>query len=204
MGIIERKERQREDLKEKILVAAESLFVTNGYKNVSMRKIAQKIEYSPTTLYRLFQNKAEIMEQLMEKGYRGVYQQYQEILNSPHDTSYLKLQDIIRVYIRFALENPSHYELWFSHSELEKKNTNLFMHHGALSYQVFPIWLDLIESCKSERKLAERDTQEIFQIMWSSVHGLISLRIKYTVFPWMPIEKHIDDCVNQLFAYLKV
>ena len=58
MGIPERKERHRQDLRQRILEAAEELFVQDGYENVSMRGIAEKIEYSPTTLYRIFRNKA--------------------------------------------------------------------------------------------------------------------------------------------------
>ena len=51
MGIKERQTRQKEMLRQEILDAARNLFIKDGYENVSMRKIAEKIEYSPTTIY---------------------------------------------------------------------------------------------------------------------------------------------------------
>ena len=70
MGIPERKERAREDLRKRILAAAEELFVREGYEKVSMRKIARRIEYSPTTIYHHFKDKAELFACLLE-GYHG-------------------------------------------------------------------------------------------------------------------------------------
>ncbi len=60
MSIDDRKEREKEILRRKILDAAERLFVEEGYENVSMRKIAAIIEYSPTTIYRFFESNASM------------------------------------------------------------------------------------------------------------------------------------------------
>ncbi len=51
MGVKERRAREKEQLRQQILSAARELFVTEGYEHVSMRKSADKIEYSPTTIY---------------------------------------------------------------------------------------------------------------------------------------------------------
>ncbi len=51
MGTKERRTREKEELRRQIIAAARELFVNEGYENVSMRKIADKIEYSPTTIY---------------------------------------------------------------------------------------------------------------------------------------------------------
>lgn len=50
MGVVERKAREKREIKDLILDAARKLFVREGYENVSMRKIADKIEYSPATI----------------------------------------------------------------------------------------------------------------------------------------------------------
>lgn len=57
MGILERKEKQREEIRKMILEASMQLFVKEGFENVSIRKIADLIEYSPTTLYIYFKDK---------------------------------------------------------------------------------------------------------------------------------------------------
>ena len=57
MGIKERQVRQKEVLRQDILDAARDLFIEEGYENTSMRKIAERIEYSPTTIYYYFKDK---------------------------------------------------------------------------------------------------------------------------------------------------
>src|SRR5215212_10572320 len=64
MGVKERRDRQREDVRTKIMDAARDLFVSEGYDAVSMRKIAEAIEYSPTAIYVHFTDKAALMQEL--------------------------------------------------------------------------------------------------------------------------------------------
>ena len=70
MGIKERQERDREAVRRSILDAARELFVTEGYRNVSIRKIAEKIEYSPAAIYGYFPSKDDIFYALAEEGFR--------------------------------------------------------------------------------------------------------------------------------------
>src|SRR3954469_1053929 len=70
MGIKERQERDREAVSRAILDAARDLFVDEGYRNVSIRKIAEKIEYSPAALYGYFPSKDDIFYALAEDGFR--------------------------------------------------------------------------------------------------------------------------------------
>ena len=70
MGIKERQERDREAVRRSILDAARELFVSEGYQNVSIRKIAERIEYSPAAIYRYFPSKDDIFFALAEEGFR--------------------------------------------------------------------------------------------------------------------------------------
>ena len=70
MGIKERHDRDRSAVRESILHAARELFVTEGYRTVSMRKIAERIEYSPAAIYGYFGSKDEIFYALAEEGFR--------------------------------------------------------------------------------------------------------------------------------------
>ncbi|MGB9204458.1 MAG: helix-turn-helix domain-containing protein [Terriglobales bacterium] len=63
MGIKERLEHKKSRIREDILNAARELFVKDGFDGVSMRRVAEKVEYSPTTIYLHFANK--------EEDYRG-------------------------------------------------------------------------------------------------------------------------------------
>src|SRR6516162_9715634 len=70
MGIKERQERDREAVRRAILDAARELFVTEGFQHVSIRKIAERIEYSPAAIYSYFPSKDDIFFALAEEGFR--------------------------------------------------------------------------------------------------------------------------------------
>lgn len=70
MGIKERQVRDREAIRRAILDAARELFVAEGFQNVSIRKIAERIEYSPAAIYGYFPSKDDIFFALAEEGFR--------------------------------------------------------------------------------------------------------------------------------------
>lgn len=70
MGIRERQDRERQAVHQSILDAARDLFVAEGYRNVSIRKIAERIEYSPAAIYSYFPSKDDIFYALAEEGFR--------------------------------------------------------------------------------------------------------------------------------------
>ena len=73
MGLKERQEREREAVSRAILDAARDLFVSHGYHNVSIRKIAERIEYSPAAIYGYFPSKDDIFLALAEEGFRLLF-----------------------------------------------------------------------------------------------------------------------------------
>ena len=73
MGVKERQSRQKEAVGRAILDAARELFVAQGYQNVSIRKIAEKIEYSPAAIYSYFPSKDDIFFALAEEGFRLLF-----------------------------------------------------------------------------------------------------------------------------------
>ena len=73
MGVKERHEREREAVARAILDAARELFVAEGYRNVSIRKIAERIEYSPAAIYSYFPSKDDIFLALAEEGFRILF-----------------------------------------------------------------------------------------------------------------------------------
>src|SRR6266852_5455285 len=84
MGVQERRARQKEGVREEILDAARSLFVKEGYEHVSIRKIAEKIEYAPGTIYLYFRDKAEILDRICEETFSKLLRKMHAI---EHDTA---------------------------------------------------------------------------------------------------------------------
>ena len=81
MGTKERQQRDRDRIRQAILTAARELFVTEGYRNVSMRKIAERIEYSPAAIYSYFPSKDDIFFALAEEGFRLLAERLQDAVD---------------------------------------------------------------------------------------------------------------------------
>ena len=98
MGSIERRKRDRDNLRRSILDAACNLFATGNYKEVSIRKIADAVEYSPAAIYLHFKDKDEILDTLAEEGFVLLSERLEAITaTNPLD----RLRAAGRVYIRF-------------------------------------------------------------------------------------------------------
>src|SRR5690348_3585896 len=107
---MERRAREKMLLREEILDAARELFLKHGFENVSMRKIATKIEYSPTTIYLYFKDKSEILSTLCAETFGRLSKIMAEIERRPGDPID-KLRALGFAYIHFGLDHPSHYQL---------------------------------------------------------------------------------------------
>jgi AcrR family transcriptional regulator len=111
MGVKERQEREREAVSRAILDAARDLFVAEGYNNVSIRKIAERIEYSPAAIYSYFPSKDDIFFALAEEGFRILFAKKADCLqpSDPID----EIRNIFwRVY-EFSKTYPEYYALMF-------------------------------------------------------------------------------------------
>src|SRR5256885_8833767 len=110
MGPKARREREREALRQVILDAARELFVEEGFENVSMRKIAEKIEYSPTTIYLYFQDKIDLIDLLCEETLLRLETRLIDI-RLAHPAPLEKMSEGLRAYIEFGVQHPSDYRI---------------------------------------------------------------------------------------------
>ena len=106
MGVKERQERDREQVRSRILDAARELFVAEGYRNVSIRKIAEKVEYSPAALYSYFPSKDDLFFALAEEGFRKLF----EFTNDPAATTGDPLTAIRHGFLRYYQFSRAHPE----------------------------------------------------------------------------------------------
>src|ERR1044071_8476533 len=111
MGIAERKEKQKAEIRKMILDASMILFVEEGFSNVSIRKIADLIEYSPTTVYLYFKDKDEILFNLHELGFQKMAEYNTSLWDIKNPL--LRLHKMGENYIQFGLQNPEFYDLMF-------------------------------------------------------------------------------------------
>src|ERR1051325_362968 len=114
MGIKERQERDREAVRRSILDAARELFVAEGFQNVSIRKIAERIEYSPAAIYGYFPSKDDIFFALAEEGFRLLGAGVKESVTP--DSGAATLDEVKQAFWRlydFSRNHPQYFALMF-------------------------------------------------------------------------------------------
>src|SRR6476659_1015684 len=113
MGIKERHDRDREAVQRAILDAARDLFVKEGYQNVSIRKIAERIEYSPAAIYGYFPSKDDIFFALAEEGFRLLSALVPDEPARPDLPPIDRVREILWHIYEFSREQPEYFALMF-------------------------------------------------------------------------------------------
>jgi AcrR family transcriptional regulator len=194
VGSKQRRAREREGLREEILDAARALFVKEGYESVSIRRIADKIEYAPGTIYLYFRDKAEILDRICEETFTKLLRRMEAIRNdtaAPLD----KLRRGLRTYIQFGLENPNHYIVTFVQAKMHQESKSVF---ETVGQQTFGCLRRGVQECIDADELVSNDADEVAQTLWAGVHGLTSVLITCTGFPFVEQNRLVDRMVETL------
>jgi AcrR family transcriptional regulator len=175
MTIIQRKERQKEELRGKILQAAKELFMQKGYEEISIRSIAEKIEYSPTTIYLYFKDKDDVFFSLHQEGFTLLNQYFKPLAHVTHP--FERLKAISRAYITFAMENGEYYDLMFIINSPMKavKDDHSKWEEGD---KAFSFLVGTIKECIDKGYFKGMDPEILAFTCWSMVHGIASLDIR--------------------------
>lgn len=201
MGVKERRARQKKYLRQEILDAASQLFVRDGYENVSMRRIADKIEYSPTTIYIYFRDKAELLEQVCQETFARLVDRLSRIMEQPGDPVE-RLKRGLVAYIEFGLENPHQYRTTFMMPVPEGLDEKKRHQENSPGMQAFSFLIQGVGECIRARKLRDTNVELAAQTLWAGIHGVTSLLITHRGFPWVGREKVIHSTVDTLVAGL--
>jgi len=175
MGISERRKREKEELKNRIFMAAAELLVKEGYENLSVRNIAKKIDYSPTTIYLYFSNKSELVTSIIAKGYDIYLQRLNKCEETYGEDPIENLRRLLRVYIDVGIENPNLYRAIFFTELVNQFFLSEALKKGASSQAGLSNLTSAIEAGVKKGALEKCDAELVAQTLWSAVHGIVSL-----------------------------
>lgn len=190
MGSSERKNRQKAELRQKILDAARKIVVQDGFGALTIRKIAEAIEYAPGTIYLYFENRDAIAKQLCLQG-------YQELLDCLEPAAAVsdprtRLSTVVQSYIDFGLNHSATYRLIFME---DPKFANALLQNtpiddsGRLGAIAFDLLISVFDDFKAQDLLAkETNSLLLAQVVWTAVHGIVSLKLNYSGFLTTPAE----------------
>jgi len=196
MGVKERRDREKSEPREKILDAARELFVTEGYEAVSMRRVAKKIEYSPTAIYVYFADKNELFHELCRQDFARL----QEVMQSAEMSAdpIERLRQIGRSYIEFGVRFPNHYVFMFMTPHLpqepDEEDREIMGNPEKDAYALLKRAVQEAINAGCFRDEVQ-DAELVSQTLWASVHGVISLDIAKSKDPWVewrPLEDRAE------------
>jgi AcrR family transcriptional regulator len=206
MGVKERREREKSETRDKILDAARELFITEGYEGVSMRKVAEKIEYSPTAIYVHFADKKNLFHELCNQDFGQLAEVFQSSA-MPLDPVE-RLKHIGRTYIEFGVRYPNHYKLMFMTphpvAELDEQDLEVKGNPEVDAYAFLKLTVQqTIDAGRFRDDL--KDAELISQTLWAAAHGVISLSIAKCSDPWVewrPMEQRAELMLDATLAGL--
>jgi len=203
MGIAERKIREKANLRQEILDAASELFAREGYANVSMRKIAEKIEYSPTTIYLYFKDKTDLLNQICEETFGKLVEKVAAIEERGAGEPVDCLEKGMRAYIEFGLEYPNHYEVTFITPLADFLQKEQFPYEGSTGQKAFEYIVRQVTRSMEHGQIKNGDIAATSQAIWAAIHGVTALLISHQDFPFVEKNILIDRVVEMTLNGLK-
>jgi AcrR family transcriptional regulator len=200
MGVQERKAKHKAGLRQEILEAARDLFITEGYQNVSMRRIAEKIEYSPTTIYLYFKDKAELLDQLCEETFAKLVAEFEQVKQQASQNPIMCLREGLRAYVRFGLEFPNHYKVTFIMGRDPMHNKAEILRSDSMAMRAFGNLREAVGECIRQGLFPSAEVESASQALWATVHGITSLLIAHADFPFTDPETLIDLTIDRMIA----
>ena len=168
-------------MRDKILACACNLYLTDGLDGFSMRKLASAVGVTAPALYRHYESKERVLQDVVGEGYRHLIEYLHRALQArtPQDRFRLAGEG----YLDFALEHPRYYEVLFSGTELLNDTPEDVAAQGCAVAQ---FWNDRVREAMGARILAPGDPGAIGMTSWAHAHGLISLYLK----GMLPVAEH--------------
>lgn len=221
MGITERKTRQKQALRERILDAARRIVVREGFAALSMRKIADAIEYSPATLYLHFESRDEIARALCAEGYAQLLSTFEPLAEIADAAE--RLRGLARAYVAFGVAHPETYRLIFmedptymgaalSHAadagkvggQLGTGQASIVINPAASdesSDAAMRMMVGALDELKAAGRLPKSvDGAILAEAFWASMHGIVALNLTCPVFPSVPLDTLIDVTLTAWFG----
>lgn len=172
MGISDRKEREKQEMRRLIISVAMDMFIKDGYEKTSIRNIAEKIEYSPATIYLYYKDKDELLYEVQHEAFEQLHEYLMTHTNATDPME--RLQQLLKAYIEYGINNPDLYDLMF------------ILRSPMKALQYFESWdncndsfqflLVTLNAAKDYLRFSDPDSAGI--IIWGLAHGIVALNIR--------------------------
>jgi AcrR family transcriptional regulator len=200
MSIKNRRTRESARLRQNILTAALQIFAEQGYRKVSMRKIAGRIDYSPTTIYRFFRNKEALLQAIAAGTYAELATQFAGVKAEGGDDPLATLRSLVSEYIVFCVERPDMFRLFSDICSFEMEEGVMYERLGDDRYKVFQSWFASIRQSMACGRLRIADETRVFLYLWDAVNGYIGHRVSHPKVARKPLAIDVTEFLELVFG----
>lgn len=183
------------NLKEKLLEASRELLLKEGFRNFSLRKVAREVGVSATSIYLHFDSKDHLLHTLMEESISELNSKLQRAASEKTDPIQ-KLENLARVYTRFALEHSREYQIIYmvSSDEMSRYPKKKFR-QARKGYEI--VTQTLQEGV--EKQLLEEDHPRLAAYtFWAQLHGVMSVVLSKRLDTRVDQQKFIDQAIEHI------
>ncbi len=167
-----------------------------------MRKLAEKIEYSPTTIYLHFKDKAELFECVCEQTFAQLSDIFRRTVEAAADPLEA-FQQNCRAYVDFGLQHPDQYTVAFLLDSGQRLAPEEVLQKFPKAMEAFFQLRAGVAECMATGKFAEADPELVSQVVWASLHGITALLIVKPSFPWCDKHALLDLMIQSMLKSLR-
>jgi AcrR family transcriptional regulator len=168
-------ERRKRKVRDTIIEAAENVFAQEGEAGLSMRRLADRIDYSPAAIYKYFASKDELLAAIREQFFERLLTRMSPEAEGASPAK--RFRAGLRAYIQTGLENPNHYRMGFANIGSGPPT------EGTRAYEAATTFTAMIVELIADGSFRKVDPQLASASAWASMHGLTNLLTSIPDFP---------------------
>jgi len=188
-------------LKKRIIDAARQVLLSEGYRNFSLRKIAREIDVSATSIYLHFENKDDLVHNLMEEAIERLNNQLEQSIVEADDPI-SKLEALAHEYASFALQYPREYQVIYliSSDEMTRYPKEKFRK----ARKGYEIVTNVLQEGVESRLIAEDKPRMAAYTFWAQLHGVMSVVLSKRLDTRIDQQEFIDEAIAHIIDGYKV
>jgi AcrR family transcriptional regulator len=197
MGVPERRQREKENLRKRILDEARKIVVSEGFDALTIRRVAEAVEYAPGTLYLYFENRDAIARELCLGVYQAMHDALAPIAKIRNPQK--RLRAFVQGYAAFALGDSEMYRLALIS---DPKFSDALLRDGPVEntdgpgQQTFALLVGTV----AELQQSESEAFPMAETIWAAVHGIVSLKIVCHAYPVTPVDRLAEMLADTFIA----
>ncbi|MGD9891248.1 MAG: TetR/AcrR family transcriptional regulator [Dehalococcoidia bacterium] len=188
--VAHRRTRDRDSVRLALIDAAREVLAREGYDGLTIRRVAERAEYSLGTVYGYFADKDDLLYSLVHEDFTRLTERLRAIRETHEGAA--AVREMLLSYAQMGLEQPESYQVMFMfRPKLARRNAS--DESGEHAYSIFR---SCVIAAMERGEFRRMNPDVVAQILWAAIHGLVSLRLTLTEFSWEDVDHLAETLVD--------